>query len=60
MTVPTGKGLRQGSGFISRDNDDPTAEASFRFYREAGVERRQSVVWNVIPGWNSTIKVTPG
>ncbi|WP_207974536.1 uracil-DNA glycosylase [Parafrankia sp. BMG5.11] len=58
MTVPTGKGLRQGSGFISRDNDDPTAEASFRFYREAGVERGQPVVWNVIPGWNGTIKVT--
>lgn len=59
MTVPTGKGLRRGSGFISRDNDDPTAEASFRFYREAGVDRRQSVVWNVIPGWNGTIRVTP-
>lgn len=59
MTVPKGKGLRQGSGFISRDNDDPTAEASFRFYREAGVDRKQSVVWNVIPGWNGTIKVTP-
>lgn len=59
MTVPTGKGPRQGSGFISRDNDDPTAEASFRFYREAGVDRRQSVVWNVIPGWNGTIKVSP-
>lgn len=59
MTVPAGKGLRQGSGFISRDNDDPTAEASFRFYREAGVDRRRSVVWNAIPGWNGTIKVTP-
>lgn len=58
MTVPTGKGLRQGSGFISRDNDDPTAEASFSFYREAGVDRRQSAIWNVIPGWNGTIKVT--
>jgi hypothetical protein len=27
MTVPTGRGRREGSGFISRDNDDPTAEA---------------------------------
>jgi hypothetical protein len=58
MTVPKGRGLREGSGFISRDNDDPTAEASFRFYREAGVDRSQSIVWNVIPGWNGTIKVT--
>lgn len=57
MTVPKGKGLRQGSGFMSRDNDDPTAEASFRFYQEAGVDRRYSIVWNVIPGWNGTIKV---
>ena len=44
MTVPTGKGLRQGSGFISGDNDDPAAEASFHFYREAGVDRKQSTV----------------
>ncbi len=58
MTVQTGRGLRRGSGFISRDNDDPTAEASFRFYQEAGVDRTQSVVWNVIPGWNGVIKVT--
>jgi hypothetical protein len=28
MTVPKGRGLRQGSGFISRDNDDPSAKAS--------------------------------
>src|SRR5690348_5073585 len=24
-------GIRTGSGFISRDNDDPTAEATFNF-----------------------------
>jgi hypothetical protein len=59
MTVPIGRGRRQGSGFISRDNDDPTAEASFRFYSEAGVDRQSSIIWNVIPGWNGTIKVTP-
>jgi hypothetical protein len=58
MTVHTGRGLRAGSGFISRDNDDPTAEASFGFYKAAGVDRPRSLVWNVIPGWNGTIKVT--
>ena len=58
MTVQKGKGLRVGSGFISRDNDDPSAEASFRFHQQAGVDRMQSVVWNVIPGWNGTIKVS--
>lgn len=58
MTVPMGRGQRQGSGFISRDNDDPTAEASFVFHQMAGVDRAKSVIWNVIPGWNGTIKVT--
>jgi hypothetical protein len=29
-----------GSGFISRNNDDPTAEATFRFMQEANIPRR--------------------
>jgi hypothetical protein len=49
---------RQGSSFISRDNDDPTAEAVFTFMREAGIPRRETVLWNLIPGWNRTTKVT--
>ena len=49
---------RQGSGFISRDNDDPTAQAIFTFMREAGIPRRETVLWNLIPGWNRTTKVT--
>lgn len=48
-----------GSGFISRDNDDPTAEATFRFMREAEIPRHMTVLWNVIPWWNGVIKVTP-
>ena len=28
-----------GSSFISRDNDDPTAEATFRFLQQAGLDR---------------------
>lgn len=47
-----------GSGFISRDNDDPTAEATFRFMREAEIPRHMTVLWNVIPWWNGVIKVT--
>lgn len=47
-----------GSGFISRDNDDPTAEATFRFMIAAGVPRTKSAIWNVVPGWNGTRKVT--
>ncbi|WP_343665004.1 uracil-DNA glycosylase [Paraburkholderia tropica] len=54
MTSPTGKKI--GSGFISRNNDDPTAENVFNFMRTAGIERKRVVLWNVIPGWNATIK----
>lgn len=43
-----------GSGFISRDNDDPSAEATFRFMEQAGIPRTRTVTWNVVPGWNRT------
>lgn len=56
MTSPTGK--REGSGFISRNNNDATAEAVFDFMIQAGILRRRAVLWNVIPGWNATIKTT--
>lgn len=46
------------SGFISRNNDDPTAEISFKFLQLAELKRRDVVAWNIIPGWNGTIKVT--
>ncbi|WP_253189929.1 hypothetical protein [Paraburkholderia fungorum] len=38
MTSPTGK--RVGSGFISRNNNDQTAENIFNFMRTAGIERK--------------------
>lgn len=47
-----------GSGFISRNNDDPTAENTFNFMVEAGLARTETVIWNVIPGWNGTIAIT--
>ena len=49
---------REGSGFISRDNDDPTAEAVFTFMRDVGIPRRETVLWNLIPGWNGERRVT--
>ena len=58
MTVKKGQGQRPGSGFISRDNDDPTAEATFKFMRLASIDRRLTVLWNVVPWWNGTRKVT--
>jgi hypothetical protein len=47
-----------GSGFISQNNDDPTAEATYRFMRQAGIARKLTVAWNVVPWWNGTRKVT--
>ncbi|WP_312127557.1 uracil-DNA glycosylase [Brevundimonas sp.] len=49
---------KAGSGFISRDNDDPSAEATFRFMETAGIPREDTVTWNVVPGWNGTRKIT--
>lgn len=49
---------RTGSGFISRDNDDPTAEATHQFMKAAGIPRAETITWNVVPGWNGTRKIT--
>lgn len=55
MTSASGAaGRRIGSGFISRDNDDPTAEAIREFMRCAGLSRQETVIWNVVPWWNGT------
>jgi hypothetical protein len=47
-----------GSGFVSRNNDDPTAEATFEFMLRTEIPRETTVLWNVIPWWNGTRKVT--
>ncbi len=47
-----------GSGFISRDNDNPTAEATFRFMQVAGIDRNITTVWNMVPWWNGTRAIT--
>lgn len=46
------------AGFISRDNGGGTAEALRRFMGEAGLPRRDTVIWNVVPWWNGSIAVT--
>ena len=42
--------------FISRNNNDPTAENTFKFMKEAGIERSLTATWNAIPGWNGITK----
>ena len=49
---------RGGSGFVSADNDDPTAAATWAFARAAGIERHERVIWNTVPWWNGTIAFT--
>jgi len=56
MTARRGK--RAGSGFISRNNNDATAEATFKFMQQASIPRKLTASWNVIPWWNGTVKVT--
>jgi hypothetical protein len=46
------KSKRPGSGFISRNNDDRTAEATFNFMERAQIPRDATVIWNLIPGWD--------
>ena len=58
MTSTTGTRTRTGSGFISRDNDDPTAKNTLMFMRKAEIPRESTVTWNVVPWWDGTTKVT--
>jgi len=47
-----------GSGFISQDNNDPTARATKDFLSKAGIDRKDAIFWNCISGWNGTTKIT--
>ncbi|MFM2354663.1 MAG: hypothetical protein RLZZ528_399, partial [Pseudomonadota bacterium] len=60
MTDGTALARRIGSGFISRDNDDPTAEAIFRFAESARLARERSILWNIVPWWNGTRTIGKG
>lgn len=37
------------TGFVSRDNPAETAANLFRFLREAGIARRDTLIWNAVP-----------
>jgi uracil-DNA glycosylase len=42
------------TGFISRDNPDPTARRMGHLLAEAGLARAQTVLWNVVPWYLGT------
>jgi uracil-DNA glycosylase len=44
MTLPG-----HGSGFISVDNDDPSADNFWHLMRDVGLERDEFIAWNVVP-----------
>jgi uracil-DNA glycosylase len=37
------------SGFVSRDNPDPSARNMTQLLTESGVPRRETVLWNIVP-----------
>ena len=47
-----------GVGFVSRNNPDPTARNCRAFMIEAGIDRRQVAIWNIVPWWNGTMAIT--
>ncbi len=49
-----------GVGFVSRNNPDPTARNCRAFMLEAGIDRRQVAIWNIVPWWNGTMAITAG
>ena len=46
------------SAVVSRDNPTPTARALAAFLAEAGLPRGETVLWNLVPAWNGTPRVT--
>lgn len=42
------------SGFISRNNPDESAKNLFLLLREAGFERRDTLLWNIVPWYIGT------
>lgn len=54
-TGPSGpRGRAVGSGVISPDNNDATAENSWLLYQEANLARHLTVVWNIVPWYIGT------
>jgi len=44
------------SGFISRNNPDESAKNIFELFQEARIERKRTVIWNIVPWYIGTGK----
>ena len=42
------------SGFISRNNPDETAKNIFELFKKSGIERKRTVIWNIVPWYIGT------
>lgn len=50
----------RNSGFVSCNNPDETAKNFFEFLRDAGIDRKQVAVWNIVPWYiGSGQKIRP-
>lgn len=52
LEAPGAKAI--SSGFISRNNPDETAKNMFELCHEAGLDRKATVLWNVVPWYIGT------
>ena len=52
LEAPGRKAIR--SGFISRNNPDETAKNFFELNRDAGIPRKRTVTWNIVPWYIGT------
>ena len=43
-----------GSGFVSRNNNDATAARVFASCKDAGLQREQTLMWNIVPWYVGT------
>lgn len=58
MEAPGGNAVK--SGFVSRNNPDETAKNLWLMTRDAGLDRRECIVWNVCPWYVGTAsKIRP-
>lgn len=46
------------TGFVSRNNANPTAASILAFMQEARLPREATLIWNIVPGWNGTSQIT--
>jgi uracil-DNA glycosylase len=52
LEAPGGKAV--GSGFISRNNPDPTARTMCELLSRAGLHRSDTLIWNIVPWYVGT------